>query len=89
MTALVSTTKVLVLLTLFFYAASIKDKNAIAPTTLGCFDQNLKIPCLRLTTMVILGDSMIGAGIHSADLLVIDRSVDPVEGKVRNSNTNC
>jgi DNA polymerase V len=28
------------------------------------------------------GDSMIGAGIHSGDLLVVDRSLPPKEGKV-------
>ena len=28
------------------------------------------------------GDSMIGAGIHSGDLLIVDRSIEPVPGKV-------
>ena len=30
----------------------------------------------------VTGDSMIGAGIHSGDLLVVDRSVEPVDKKV-------
>lgn len=28
------------------------------------------------------GDSMIGAGIHDADLLVVDRSLEPTDGKI-------
>jgi DNA polymerase V len=28
------------------------------------------------------GDSMIGAGIHSGDLLIVDRSLEPVPGKI-------
>jgi DNA polymerase V len=28
------------------------------------------------------GDSMTGAGIHSGDLLIVDRSIEPVPGKV-------
>ena len=28
------------------------------------------------------GNSMIGAGIHSGDLLIVDRSIEPVPGKV-------
>ena len=30
----------------------------------------------------VTGDSMIGAGIHSGDLLVVDRSIEPVDKKV-------
>lgn len=30
----------------------------------------------------VSGDSMLDAGIHHGDLLVVDRSVEPVEGKV-------
>jgi len=30
----------------------------------------------------VKGDSMIGAGIHDSDLLVIDRSVEPTHGRV-------
>ena len=30
----------------------------------------------------VLGDSMTGAGIHSGDLLVVDRSIRPVDGKI-------
>jgi DNA polymerase V len=30
----------------------------------------------------VSGDSMIGAGIHSGDLLVVDRSLDAVDGNV-------
>jgi DNA polymerase V len=29
-----------------------------------------------------MGDSMIGAGIHNGDLLVVDRSKNPTSGKV-------
>jgi len=32
--------------------------------------------------MRVVGDSMIGAGIHNGDLLVVDRSRPPVSGKV-------
>jgi len=32
--------------------------------------------------MRVVGDSMIGAGIHNGDLLVVDRSRPPVPGKV-------
>jgi len=30
----------------------------------------------------VAGDSMVGAGIHSGDLLVVDRSLEPVDGRV-------
>jgi DNA polymerase V len=30
----------------------------------------------------VTGDSMIGAGIHSGDLLVVDRSLEPRDGRV-------
>ena len=30
----------------------------------------------------VIGDSMIGAGIHPDDLLVVDRSIDPKSGKI-------
>jgi DNA polymerase V len=30
----------------------------------------------------VTGDSMIGAGIHSGDLLVVDRSLQPSDGKI-------
>jgi len=30
----------------------------------------------------VAGDSMIGAGIHHADILVVDRSLEPVSGRV-------
>lgn len=30
----------------------------------------------------VAGDSMIGAGIHHGDILVVDRSLEPVSGKV-------
>ncbi|MCB9476796.1 MAG: translesion error-prone DNA polymerase V autoproteolytic subunit [Deltaproteobacteria bacterium] len=30
----------------------------------------------------VSGDSMIGAGIHSGDLLVVDRAVEPTTGKI-------
>ncbi len=30
----------------------------------------------------VSGDSMTGAGIHSGDLLVVDRSLDPVSGRI-------
>lgn len=30
----------------------------------------------------VLGDSMTGAGIHSGDLLIVDRSVHPGDGKI-------
>ncbi len=30
----------------------------------------------------VAGDSMTGAGIHSGDILVVDRSVDPKEGSI-------
>ncbi len=30
----------------------------------------------------VTGDSMIGAGIHSGDLLVVDRSIEPTDKKV-------
>ncbi|MFH7325878.1 LexA family protein [Desulfurivibrio sp. C05AmB] len=30
----------------------------------------------------VAGDSMIGAGIHDGDILVVDRSLEPVSGKV-------
>ncbi|MBZ0253898.1 MAG: hypothetical protein K8I02_11220, partial [Candidatus Methylomirabilis sp.] len=30
----------------------------------------------------VSGDSMIGAGIHDGDLLIVDRSIEPADGKV-------
>ncbi len=30
----------------------------------------------------VLGESMIGAGIHSGDLLIVDRSIDPIDGRI-------
>lgn len=30
----------------------------------------------------VTGDSMIGAGIHSGDLLIVDRALEPADGKV-------
>ena len=30
----------------------------------------------------VLGDSMTGAGIHSGDLLIVDRSVHPADGRI-------
>ncbi len=36
----------------------------------------------------VTGDSMIGAGIHSGDLLVVDRSVEPRDKKVVIANIN-
>ncbi len=30
----------------------------------------------------VTGDSMIGAGIHSGDLLIVDRAIEPADGKV-------
>ncbi len=30
----------------------------------------------------VTGDSMVGAGIHSDDILVVDRSIEPRDGKV-------
>ena len=30
----------------------------------------------------VTGDSMIGAGIHSGDLLIVDRAIEPTDGKV-------
>jgi DNA polymerase V len=30
----------------------------------------------------VQGDSMVGAGIHPGDLIVVDRSIDPVDGHV-------
>jgi len=30
----------------------------------------------------VVGDSMIGAGIHSGDILIVDRSLEPEENKV-------
>lgn len=36
----------------------------------------------------VTGDSMIGAGIHSGDLLVVDRSIEPVDKKVVIANIN-
>jgi DNA polymerase V len=30
----------------------------------------------------VAGDSMIGAGIHSGDILVVDRALEPVDGKI-------
>jgi DNA polymerase V len=36
----------------------------------------------------VTGDSMIGAGIHSGDLLVVDRSIEPADKKVVIANIN-
>ena len=36
----------------------------------------------------VTGDSMIGAGIHNGDLLVVDRSRDPVSGKIVVANVD-
>ncbi len=36
----------------------------------------------------VTGDSMIGAGIHSGDLLVVDRSIEPTDRKVVIANVN-
>lgn len=30
----------------------------------------------------VAGDSMVGAGIHPGDILVVDRSLEPVDGKI-------
>lgn len=30
----------------------------------------------------VTGDSMIGAGIHSGDLLIVDRAIEPADGRV-------
>ena len=30
----------------------------------------------------VIGDSMVGAGIHSGDLLIVDRSINPVDGRI-------
>ena len=30
----------------------------------------------------VIGDSMVGAGIHSGDLLIVDRSIHPVDGRI-------
>ncbi|MBT7942156.1 MAG: translesion error-prone DNA polymerase V autoproteolytic subunit, partial [Alphaproteobacteria bacterium] len=30
----------------------------------------------------VLGDSMTGAGIHSGDLLIVDRSIHPIDGHI-------
>jgi DNA polymerase V len=30
----------------------------------------------------VAGDSMVGAGIHSGDLLIVDRSLEPSDGRV-------
>ncbi|MDX1917942.1 MAG: translesion error-prone DNA polymerase V autoproteolytic subunit [Candidatus Caenarcaniphilales bacterium] len=30
----------------------------------------------------VSGNSMVGAGIHSGDLLIVDRSLEPIEGKI-------
>ena len=36
----------------------------------------------------VAGDSMLGAGIHSGDLLVVDRSIEPRDKKVVIANVN-
>lgn len=36
----------------------------------------------------VTGDSMVGAGIHSGDLLVVDRSIEPTDKKVVIANIN-
>ena len=36
----------------------------------------------------VTGDSMVGAGIHSGDLLVVDRSIEPADKKVVIANIN-
>ena len=36
----------------------------------------------------VTGDSMVGAGIHSGDLLVVDKSIEPVDKKVVIANIN-
>lgn len=30
----------------------------------------------------VIGDSMIGAGIHSGDMLIVDRALEPIDNKV-------
>lgn len=30
----------------------------------------------------VIGDSMVGAGIHSGDLLIVDRSIRPIDGRI-------
>jgi DNA polymerase V len=30
----------------------------------------------------VSGDSMVGAGIHDGDILIVDRAVEPVDGKI-------
>ena len=30
----------------------------------------------------VIGESMIGAGIHSGDLLIVDRSINPIDGRI-------
>lgn len=30
----------------------------------------------------VVGDSMLGAGIHSGDLLIVDRSIEPTSGRI-------
>ena len=30
----------------------------------------------------VIGESMVGAGIHSGDLLIVDRSIHPVDGRI-------
>ena len=50
----------------------------------GRLDLNeLMVPNPAATFFVrVAGDSMIGAGIHHNDILVVDRSLDPTSGKV-------
>jgi DNA polymerase V len=36
----------------------------------------------------VSGDSMLGAGIHSGDLLVVDRSIEPADKKIVIANIN-
>ena len=36
----------------------------------------------------VTGDSMVGAGIHSGDLLVVDKSIEPADKKVVIANIN-
>jgi len=50
----------------------------------GRLDLNeLMVPNPAATFFVrVAGDSMIGAGIHHNDILVVDRSLEPISGKV-------
>jgi DNA polymerase V len=50
----------------------------------GKLDLNLHLVKNPAATFYVRvsGDSMTGAGIHSGDLLVVDRSLDPVSGRI-------